>query len=94
MLYCPVAVTLDKGSRELMPIPERNSTSTSVVESSPDILGGAPVFKGTRVPVTTLFDYLAAGDPLERFLDHFPTVRREQAVALLDEVKDQFDAAA
>jgi uncharacterized protein (DUF433 family) len=46
------------------------------------------------VPVTTLFDYLAAGDPLERFLDHFPTVTREQAVALLDELKDRFDAAA
>ena len=46
------------------------------------------------MPVTTLFDYLAAGDPLERFLDHFPTVKREQAVALLDELKDGFDAAA
>jgi uncharacterized protein (DUF433 family) len=68
--------------------------AVSVVESSPDILGGTPVFRGTRVPVTTLFDYLAAGDPLERFLDHFPTVKREQAVALLDELKDSFDAAA
>lgn len=71
-----------------------NSTTQSVVESSPDVLGGTSVFKGTRVPVTTLFDYLAAGDPLERFLDHFPTVKREQAVALLDEVRDRFDAAA
>jgi len=66
----------------------------SVIETSPDILGGTPVFKGTRVPVTTLLDYLAAGDPLERFLDHFPTVKREQAVALLEEVKEGFDAAA
>lgn len=71
-----------------------NAITESVVESSPDILGGTPVFRGTRVPVTTLFDYLAAGDPLERFLDHFPTVKREQAVALLDELKDRFDAAA
>ena len=71
-----------------------NSTTESVAESSPDILGGTPVFRGTRVPVATLFDYLVAGDPLERFLDHFPTVKREQAVALLDEVKDRFDAAA
>ncbi len=71
-----------------------NAVRESVVESSPDILGGTPVFRGTRVPVTTLFDYLAAGDPLERFLDHFPTVKREQAVALLDELKDRFDAAA
>lgn len=74
--------------------PKANSVTESVVESSPDILGGTPVFRGTRVPVTTLLDYLAAGDPLERFLDHFPTVKREQAVALLDELKDRFDAAA
>ncbi len=73
---------------------EADATIKSVVESSPDILGGTPVFRGTRVPVTALFDYLAAGDPLERFLDHFPTVKREQAVALLDELKDRFDAAA
>jgi uncharacterized protein (DUF433 family) len=66
----------------------------SIVEISPDILGGTPVFKGTRVPVTTLFDYLAAGDSLERFLDHFPTVKREQTVLLLEELKDQFDAVA
>lgn len=73
---------------------QNNPPSESVVETSPDILGGTPVFKGTRVPISTLFDYLAAGDPLERFLDHFPAVRREQAVALLEELKDQFDAAA
>ncbi len=77
-----------------MPTEESDATTKSVVESSPDILGGTQVFKGTRVPVATLFDYLGAGDPLERFLDHFPTVKREQAVALLDELKDQFDAAA
>jgi uncharacterized protein (DUF433 family) len=71
-----------------------NSTDESVVDSSPNVLGGTLVFRGTRVPVTTLFDYLAAGDPLERFLDHFPTVTREQAVALLDQLKDRFDAAA
>lgn len=51
-------------------------TNSAVIEVSPDVLGGTPVFKGTRVPVTTLLDYLAAGDPLERFLDHFPTVIR------------------
>ncbi len=68
--------------------------NSSVVEVSPDVLGGTPVFKGTRVPVSTLLDYLAAGDPLERFLDHFPTVGREQAVALLEELKEGFDAAA
>ena len=69
-------------------------TTESVIEISPDILGGTPVFRGTRVPISTLFDYLAAGDPMERFLDHFPTVKQEQVVALLAEVKGRFDAAA
>jgi uncharacterized protein (DUF433 family) len=59
-------------------------TSTSqVIHSDPDILGGTPVFVGTRVPVKTLLDYLEAGDPLDEFLDHFPSVSREQAIAAL-----------
>lgn len=62
-----------------------------VVTSDPEILGGAQVFAGTRVHVATLFDYLAAGDSLDRFLDHFPTVRREQAVTLLEQLKSNFD---
>jgi uncharacterized protein (DUF433 family) len=49
-----------------------------------DILGGQPVFKGTRVPVESLFDHLEAGVPLDEFLDEFPTVSKEQAIALLD----------
>ena len=57
----------------------RVSETPSVIHSDPEILGGAPVFRGTRVPVKNLFDYLEAGNPLERFLDHFPTVSREQA---------------
>ena len=56
----------------------------SVVSSNPDVLGGTPVFAGTRVPIRTLVDYLATGDPLERFLDHFPSVTREQAIAALE----------
>ena len=59
-------------------------TLESVVRSDPSVLGGTPVFAGTRVPVKNLVDYLAAGDPLERFLDHFPSVSREQAVAALE----------
>lgn len=51
----------------------------TILHRDPDILGGTPVFVGTRVPIRTLFDYLAAGDSLEIFLDHFPTVSREQA---------------
>ena len=49
-----------------------------------DILGGQPVFKGTRVPVESLFDHLQAGVPLDEFLDDFPTVSKEQAISLLD----------
>jgi uncharacterized protein (DUF433 family) len=56
-----------------------------IVHSDPDILGGTPVFVGTRVPVRTLLDYLEGGEPLEEFLDNFPTVTREQAVAFLEE---------
>jgi uncharacterized protein (DUF433 family) len=54
-----------------------------IVHRDPEILGGTPVFVGTRVPVKTLFDYLEAGDGLEDFLDDFPSVTREQAVAAL-----------
>jgi uncharacterized protein (DUF433 family) len=55
-----------------------------VVHRDPEILGGTPVFVGTRVPVKILFDYLEAGDSLEVFLDEFPSVTREQAVAALE----------
>jgi uncharacterized protein (DUF433 family) len=51
------------------------------------LLGGTPVFTGTRVPVQTLLDYLEAGHPLDEFIDDFPTVRREQAIALLELLK-------
>lgn len=61
---------------------------SSVVHSDPDILGGTPVFVGTRVPVRTLIAYLAAGDTLEEFLDHFPTVSREQVVAALGQANE------
>ncbi|RYY41267.1 MAG: DUF433 domain-containing protein [Chitinophagaceae bacterium] len=55
-----------------------------LITVDPDILSGTPVFKGTRVSIETLFDHLEAGDSLEVFLDDFPTVSREQAVALLE----------
>jgi uncharacterized protein (DUF433 family) len=58
------------------------------IHSDPDILGGTPVFIGTRVPFQTLLDYLEAGDPLDEFLEDFPTVSREQAVAALEAAKD------
>lgn len=59
-----------------------------VLHSDPDILGGTPVFVGTRVPVQSLFDYLEGGETLDEFLRQFPSVRREQAIAALDLARD------
>lgn len=60
---------------------------SSVVHSDPDILGGAPVFIGTRVPLQALIDYLEGGHSIEEFLDDFPTVSREVAIAALEQAK-------
>ncbi|MBV9470924.1 MAG: DUF433 domain-containing protein [Abitibacteriaceae bacterium] len=65
-----------------------------IVLSSPDILGGTPVFAGTRVPIKNLTDYLAAGDSLDEFLDDFPSVSREQAVQFLELAKEALLAQA
>jgi uncharacterized protein (DUF433 family) len=59
------------------------STNAQIIHSDPKIMGGEPVFVGTRVPVYNLFDYLAAGDSIREFLEQFPSVSREQAVAAL-----------
>ena len=59
-----------------------------VVHSDPQIMGGTPVFVGTRVPFQTLLDYLEGGDPLSEFLEDFPSVSREQAIAALEQAKD------
>ena len=59
-----------------------------IVERDPEILGGTPVFRGTRVPIQTLFDYLEAGESLGEFLDDFPTVTREQTLRLLESAKE------
>jgi uncharacterized protein (DUF433 family) len=58
-----------------------------IISSSPNVLGGTPVFAGTRVPVESLFDYLKRGRSIEYFLEQFPTVKREQIEQLLDEAK-------
>lgn len=55
-----------------------------LITIDPDILGGQPVFKGTRVPIETLFDHLEAGVSLDEFFDDFPTVSKEQAIATLE----------
>jgi uncharacterized protein (DUF433 family) len=66
----------------------------SMIHSDPAILGGTPVFRGTRVPVKNLVDYLAAGDTPDQFLDDFPTVKREQAVAALEQAVAALELAA
>ncbi len=63
-------------------------TVDQVITSDPEVQGGAVVFAGTRVPLTNLIDYLEAGDSLEEFLDDFPSVSREQAVAALELAKE------
>ena len=60
---------------------------SSVVSQDPKILGGEPVFTGTRVPVKSLFDHLEAGDSIEQFLEGFPSVKREEVIALLEEAR-------
>jgi len=59
-----------------------------IVSQNPEILGGEPVFTGTRVPAKSLFDHLEAGDSIEQFLDGFPSVKREQVIALLEEARE------
>jgi uncharacterized protein (DUF433 family) len=61
-------------------------TSTAVISRDPDVMGGTPVFAGTRVPVQTLLDYLEAGDSIDEFLAGFPSVTRAQAVEFLEVV--------
>ena len=59
-----------------------------VIVKDPNILGGTPVFRGTRVPIQALFDYLEGGETLEDFLEGFPTVSREAAIAALEEARE------
>jgi uncharacterized protein (DUF433 family) len=63
----------------------------NVVSVDPEIMSGTPVFAGTRVPLYNLFDYLEAGDSLDKFLISFPSVRREQAIAALEIAKGTLD---
>jgi uncharacterized protein (DUF433 family) len=63
--------------------------SGPIVCRDPDVMGGTPVFCGTRVPVQTLLDYLEAGDSIDEFLEGFPTVTREQVITFLEQAKDK-----
>ena len=60
-----------------------------VVSRNPDVMGGAPVFCGTRVPIQTLLDYLEAGESINEFLEGFPSVTRDQVIAFLEQAKDR-----
>jgi uncharacterized protein (DUF433 family) len=61
---------------------------SSVISQDPNVLGGEPVFTGTRVSVKSLFDHLEAGDSIEQFFEGFPSVKREQVIALLEEARE------
>ena len=74
-----------------MVMQEHNS---QVISLSPDVMGGTPVFKGTRVPVQTFLDYLEAGEFIDDFLEGFPTVKREQVIAFLEHAKQLMVANA
>ena len=65
-------------------MPELQDDPAQLIDRSPAVLGGTPVFRGTRVPVRTLVDYLEAGQPLDEFLEDFPTVSRAQAIGVLE----------
>jgi uncharacterized protein (DUF433 family) len=60
---------------------------SAIVSRSPDVMSGAPVFTGTRVPIQTLLDYLEGGESIDDFLEGFPSVTRAQVVAFLEEAK-------
>jgi uncharacterized protein (DUF433 family) len=59
-------------------------SSNIIISSNKEILGGTPVFNGTRVPIKALWDYIKAGDSVEDFLEDFPSVEHEQAIALIE----------
>ena len=65
-----------------------------IISRSPEVMGGAVVFHGTRVPVQTLLDYLEAGESIDDFLEGFPSVTRERVIAFLEEAKDRMVEAA
>jgi uncharacterized protein (DUF433 family) len=76
-------VGMEPGGQRLM------LKDSPIISVSPEIMGGTPVFAGTRVPIQTLLDYLKAGESIDDFLDGFPTVTREQVITLLEEAGKQ-----
>jgi uncharacterized protein (DUF433 family) len=81
-------------SPEALRYPRAMAEPCKEIRSDPEILGGTPVFRGTRVPVKALLDYLEGGHPLSEFLDDFPTVSRDQAVLVLEHAKELLASSA
>jgi uncharacterized protein (DUF433 family) len=69
-------------------------TKRPIISCSPDVMGGTPVFAGTRVPIQTVLDYLEAGETIDDFLEGFPSVTRDQVIGFLEEAKDLLVAEA
>jgi uncharacterized protein (DUF433 family) len=61
----------------------------NIISASPEVMGGTPVFAGTRVPISTLVDYLEGGESIDSFLEGFPSVKREQVIAFLEKAKER-----
>lgn len=76
-----------------LPAPFYPHDMKAVVSRDAEVMSGTPVFAGTRVPVQTLLDYLEGGDTIDEFLEGFPSVRREQVVAFLEDAKDRLVAS-
>jgi uncharacterized protein (DUF433 family) len=70
------------------------TTKSDVIVSDPELMGGTPVFRGTRVPIKNLIDYLEAGDSLDTFLAHFPSVTKQDAISVLELAKEMLIAYA
>jgi uncharacterized protein (DUF433 family) len=80
---------LARADRDIRPTREEFTMTEKLIDRNPDVLGGTPVFSGTRVPVRILMEHLEAGDRLDDFLDDYPTVTREQAVGVLERATAQ-----
>lgn len=70
------------------------TTKSNIIYSDSELMGGTPVFRGTRVPIKNLIDYLEAGDSLDIFLEHFPSVTRQNAISVLELAKEMLTADA
>ena len=87
---CPANRALDSAECRV----QSDSVRKKIISSTPDVMGGAAVFAGTRVPVQTLMDYIEGGESIDDFLEGFPTVKRAQVIAFLEEAKKRMLAEA